>query len=93
MQTGLGQPRNLCSKHKTKLWKFKGDLEGAGWEEEKQKTSNIVRTASFHMCRYMYYRYIYKYYCGEKRRGGYHGLKRSQQIKENPLDGSKREFC
>lgn len=53
--------------------------------KEMQKTSNIVRTASFRMCRYMYYRYIYKYYCGEKRRG-YHGLKRSQQIKENPLD-------
>lgn len=35
--------------------------------KEKQKTSNIVRTASFWMCKYMYYKYIYKYHCGEKR--------------------------
>lgn len=88
MQTGLGQPRNLCSKHKTKLWKFKGDLEGAGWEEEKQKTSNIVRTASFHMCRYMYYRYIYKYYCGEKRRGG---VPRFEEVTANQRESTGRK--
>lgn len=46
-----------------------------GWGKEKQKTSNIVRTASFHMCRYMYYRYIQKNYCGEQR-----GVPRFEEI-------------
>lgn len=53
--------------------------------KEKQKTSNIVRTASFWMCRYMYHKYIYKYHCGGKK--GW--VPRREEVtakKENLLD-------
>lgn len=60
---------------------------------EEQKTSNVVRTASFWMCRYMYCGYIdidlsiSIYHCGEKR--GYHGLKRLQKKNENKREEKK----
>lgn len=69
MQTGLGQPESLCAGNRRQSFgNFRGSC-GNGMGKEKQKTSNIVRTASFHMCRYMYCRYIYKYHCGEKGEG------------------------
>ena len=44
MQTGLGQPPQitLCSKHKTKLWKLKGELERVGWREKRCKKLAIL---------------------------------------------------
>lgn len=84
MQTVLGQLESLCAGNiRRSFGSFRGRW-GSGMGKEKQKTSNIVRTAFFRMCRYMYYRYIYKYHCGEKR-----GVPRCEEVtakKENLLD-------
>lgn len=39
----------------------------------------------------MYYRYIYKYHCGEKRWGGVPRFEEVTAKKENLLEGNKRE--
>lgn len=97
MQTGLGQPPNhSVQQTQDEALEVEGEVGGRRMGKKDANTSNIVRTASFHMCRYMYCRYIYKYYCGEKR-----GVPRFEEVtaekkkreRENLLDGSKREFC